>query len=192
MLPSAYPSVSDQPSGSPRAPRTNMFVIAELLSASATGKVKIRNMSTGGAMVEGPALPLPSAHCRILRGELELEGEIVWVAGNRAGIRFNGTAHVAQWLPNAGRSQTDVDQIVAAAKSGATFGDDPGGSPSVAAPAPLISRVVDSNQAASVADQLEDLADALSGDIDVVTRHMSKLQALDLAVQTLRKLADQR
>jgi len=28
--------------------------------------------------------------------------------------------------------------------------------------------------------------------MDVVSRHMGKLQALDLAVQTLRKLADQR
>jgi hypothetical protein len=55
-----------------------------------------------------------------------------------------------------------------------------------------MSRVVDANHAASVADQLEELADALSGDMDVVSRHMGKLQALDLAVQTLRKLADQR
>ena len=192
MLPSAYPTVSDQPQGSPRAPRTNMFVIAELSSASALGKVKIRNMSSGGAMVEGPALPMPSAQCRILRGTLELEGEIVWVAGNRAGIRFNGTAHVAEWLPNAGRSQTDVDRVVAAAKSGAMPSDDRFPSSGVAAPAPLMSRVVDANHAASVADQLEELADALSGDMDVVSRHLGKLQALDLAVQTLRKLADQR
>lgn len=192
MLPSAYPAFPDQPQGSPRAPRTNMFVIAELSSASATGKIKIRNMSVGGAMVEGAALPALAAHCRILRGELELEGEIVWVAGNRAGIRFDGTAHVAQWLPNAGRSQADVDRVVAAAKSGIMPGDYPASSPGVAAPAPLMSRAIDARQAASVADQLEDLADALSGDIDVVSRHMGKLQALDLAVQTLRKLADQR
>ena len=192
MLPSAYPTFPDQPQGSPRAPRTNMFVIAELSSASATGKIKIRNMSVGGAMVEGAALPALAAHCRILRGELELEGEIVWVAGNRAGIRFDGTAHVAQWLPNAGRSQADVDRVVAAAKSGVMPGDYPASSPGVAAPAPLMSRAIDARQAASVADQLEDLADALSGDIDVVSRHMGKLQALDLAVQTLRKLADQR
>ena len=192
MLPSAYPEVPDQPQGSPRAPRTNMFVIAELSSASATGKIKIRNMSVGGAMVEGAALPALAAHCRILRGELQLEGEIVWVAGNRAGIRFDGTAHVAQWLPNAGRSQADVDRVVAAAKSGAIPGEYPASSPNAAAPAPLMSRAIDARQAASVADQLEDLADALSGDIDVVSRHMGKLQALDLAVQTLRKLADQR
>ena len=114
----AYQLTPDRPDCSRRAPRTNMFVIADLASTTASGKVKIRNMSASGAMIEGPALPPSSAHCRIRRGGLELEGEVVWVAGNRAGIRFDGTAHVADWLPNGGRTQSDVDRAVAEAKNG--------------------------------------------------------------------------
>jgi len=184
----AYQLTPDRPDCSRRAPRTNMFVIADLASTTASGKVKIRNMSASGAMIEGPALPPSSAHCRIRRGGLELEGEVVWVAGNRAGIRFDGTAHVADWLPNGGRTQSDVDRAVAEAKNGCATHQ----ASEPRQPAPLISRPVDADQAAEVADQLERLADALSGDAEVVMRHMNRLQALDLAVQTLRKLADQR
>lgn len=187
MLSPAYQLTPDHPDCSRRAARTNMFVIADLSSPTATGKVKIRNMSASGAMIEGPALPPPSAQCRIRRGGLELEGEVVWVVGSRAGIRFDGSAYVAEWLPNGGRTQADVDRVIAEAKSGMASP-----APVAASPAPLISRAVDADQAAAVADQLESLADALSGDADVVRRHMNKLQALDLAVQTLRKLADQR
>ena len=187
MLSPSYQPAPDHPDCLRRAARTNMFVIADLASATATGKVKIRNMSASGAMIEGAALPPPAAHCRIRRAGLELEGEIVWVAGSRAGIRFDGTAYVSEWLPNGGRTQADVDRAVADAKSGVA-------PQYTAAPvsAPLISRAVDAEQAAAVADQLEHLADALSADAEVVMRHMNKLQALDLAVQTLRKLADQR
>ena len=167
-----------------------MFVIADLSSATATGTVRIRNMSSGGAMIEGAALPPLTARCRIARTDLELEGEIVWVAGKRAGIRFDGTAQVSQWLPNGGRTQADVDRAVQQVKAGiaAQTAMPPSSNRGIA---PLISQPVDAAQAASVADQLEQLADALASDTDVVMRHMSRLQALDLAIQTLRKLADQ-
>ena len=38
---------------------------------------------------------------------------------------------------------------------------------------------------------IEQLADQLAGDPDVVARYMTKLQSLDIAAQTLRKLAEQ-
>ena len=190
MLSAAYHTPPAHPDCSRREMRTNMFVIADLSSATATGTVRIRNMSSGGAMIEGAALPPLTARCRIARTDLELEGEIVWVAGKRAGIRFDGTAQVSQWLPNGGRTQADVDRAVQQVKAGiaAQTAMPPSSNRGIA---PLISQPVDAAQAASVADQLEQLADALASDTDVVMRHMSRLQALDLAIQTLRKLADQ-
>lgn len=195
MLPTSYDTPSVHRDCQRREPRTNMFVIATLASAEATNTVKVRNMSSSGAMIEGPALPAIGTPCVLNRTGLELRGEIVWSFNGRAGIRFDGTAQVSQWLPNGARTQSDVDRAVQDAK--ASVG---GGSFGVAAPAqpvpkpppaPLISNAVDAAQAADIADRLEDLADDLAGDPNVIARHMHKLQALDLAIQTLRKLATQ-
>lgn len=192
MLSPAYQTTGERPDCSRREPRTNMFVIASLASPAATNTVKIRNMSASGAMVEGAGLPAIATPCRLSRSGLELEGEIVWLANGRAGIRFDGAALVTQWLPNGGRSQSDVDRAVAEARAGIAAPFSPNTQSLAPAPAPLMSRAVDAAQAAAVADQLENLADDLSGDAHVVMHHMHKLQALDLAIQTLRKLADQR
>ena len=59
-------------------PRTSMFVLATIAAPTVSGPVKIRNMSVGGALIEGDALPRTGEHLRLRRGELTVCGRIVW------------------------------------------------------------------------------------------------------------------
>ena len=54
---------------------------------------------------------------------------------------------------------------------------------------PLISTALTAADVAKVADTLEILGDELADDPAVVAGYMAKLQAFDISVQTLRKLA---
>lgn len=183
MLFAAYEPNGNFPGCLRREPRTNMFVMADLAGGDAAGTVKVRNMSPSGAMVEGPALPAMATVCCLSRAGIALRGAVVWTAGGRAGLRFDDPAIVSQWLPAGPRTQDDVDRTVAEAKQARTH----------IVPSPpsrVFSKPVSASDAALVADTLESLADDLAADPAVVARHMHKLQALDLAVQTLRKIAD--
>ena len=55
--------------------------------------------------------------------------------------------------------------------------------------APMHNSVITVDDMKRVAHSLDDLADALSDDMNVVMQHAEKLQVLDIAAQLLRKLA---
>ncbi|MEX0342483.1 MAG: PilZ domain-containing protein [Erythrobacter sp.] len=185
MLSAAYQTPEAYSNCSRCEPRVNMFVMAALVTSGARENVKVRNMSTHGAMVEGPVLPLSGTPCMLNRGELSLEGHVVWVKPGKAGIRFRNTADVGQWLPSGRRTQSEVDAAIKMAK--AEFVS----MPSNKAPAPLFSTELSRDDVNHTAAAMEALADALADDPDVVARYMTKLQTLDIGAQTLRKLATQ-
>ena len=95
---------------------------------------------------------------------------------------------MSEWLPNAGAGapQQRVDELVMEAK--ASLIDR---APKVA-PVSLQAPRVTALDLTRLRHAIESLADALSEDPGVVARHASKLQALDLASQLLRKLAAER
>ena len=50
--------------------------------------VKLRNLSTDGALIEGDHLPVEGAEILFRKAELSLKGRIAWVEDRRAGVSF--------------------------------------------------------------------------------------------------------
>ena len=73
MLSAAYEQPEQYPDCARVEPRTNMFVMAALVTGHTRETVKVRNMSASGALVEGPTLPNPGTPCLLNRGEIALE-----------------------------------------------------------------------------------------------------------------------
>jgi hypothetical protein len=176
----ATQAVADQRS----EPRTNMFVMATIASGSGSGPVKVRNLSPGGALVEGGILPTPGTRIILNRADLSMHGKVVWSASGRAGLRFESLADVAQWLPAGVNShgQQRVDQLVQQIKASPRPAYPP------QAPAIMIPAAISFDDLRQVKKALESLAEDLACDPDVIARHCSRLQALDLAAQLLDKL----
>src|SRR5690606_7676700 len=100
-------------------PRSNIFVAAVLNHDGASTPVRVRNMSRSGALVECAAPPAVQSAVRLCRGSLSVRGSVVWLSGERAGVRFDADVDVAAWLPKGNRpeGQDQVDAIVHAYRS---------------------------------------------------------------------------
>nr|WP_166179182.1 PilZ domain-containing protein [Altererythrobacter segetis] len=164
-------------------PRTNMFVMASISATTASGPVKIRNLSPRGALIESSTLPATGESLELKRGALFAAGEVVWREGNRAGLRFDRSIDVIDWLPSAHCAQQVVDAVVQQAKAAMA------GHTTMANEQTADQISIDADQLRRLARALDLLADDLADDATVLTRHAQKLQALDIAAQMLRRLA---
>ena len=170
-----------------REPRTNLFAMGTIYADGTSTPVRIRNLSATGAMVEGAVLPRAGARVRLCRGSLEVFAEIVWSKEGAAGLRFESAVTVADWLPR-GRAlapQQRIDEIFHQARVGVSVG-------SPLAPAHSSGDKLGALDIMRVKKAIESLAVELASDPDVVERYASKLQLLDMAAETLRKIATQR
>lgn len=161
-----------------------MFVIATMSAITASGPIKIRNLSRHGALIEGAALPGLREHLKLRRGPLSVTGQIVRLHGNKAGIRFDGPIDVAHWLPSAHPGQLRVDDLfqwIRDESVACTGRRD--------AARPTAGTATDPAQLRQLALDLNSLADDLAGDASVVVRHGLRLQTLDVASQMLQRLA---
>jgi hypothetical protein len=159
-----------------------MFVMATIYAESGSAPVKIRDLSTSGALIEGGVLPHPGSKIKLVRGSLTIGGEVAWRKGSKAGLRFDASASVAEWLPNRRTvaPQEMVDAMVQEVKTGPVT--------ALTAAEPLPSPV-SALELMRVKALIEALAEDLADDMGVVVRHGPKLQSLDLAAQLLGKLA---
>ena len=160
--------------------------MAVMYSDSGSSPVKVRDLSSAGALIEGGVIAPPGTQVRLCRGSLSATGEIVWRRGERAGLRFESSVSVTEWLPRraAIAPQQRVDEIVQQVKASGTVTSLPPGDLPI-----LPSAEVSAVELTRVRVAIESLADDITADPEVVKRHMAKLQALDLAAQLLRKLA---
>lgn len=165
-------------------PRTNMFVMAAISAPTASGPVRIRNLSPSGALIEAKALPMPGELVMLRRGEDTISGKVVWTEGGKAGLHFEAKVHVARWLPAGQTAQARVDEAFQQMKDAAS------GSPPAASAAPLHSQMPTALDFRRLARAIDALADELADDPAVVAGYGTKLQALDMAGQALRKVAD--
>jgi hypothetical protein len=69
-------------------PRQLMILSARLSTVTQDYAVRIRDLSSGGARVEGIELPPVGADVVLKRGEADTFGSIAWVSGNQAGMEF--------------------------------------------------------------------------------------------------------
>ena len=170
-------------SGSRREPRTNLFAMATVYSDSGSKPVKLRNLSSTGAHIEGAVLPVAGAQIRLRRGSLEVAGQIAWCREGEAGVRFASNVTVADWLPR-GRAitgQQRIDEVVHQSRisSAASLSEQahvPDGRPA-------------SSDLTRFRQALEALTEDLASDPVVFERHGHKLQVLDIVAGALQKLA---
>lgn len=167
--------------------RTNLYVMAALSGPTVSGPVKVRNLSPRGALVEGAVLPAARQRVCLRRGALVVSAQVVWCRGGRAGLRFDSHVFIDDWLPQgANRSnQERVDEIVQHLKTGAA--------PQILAATKETGGEHGSTSAdlTKLAEELDALAEDLACDESIIQRHLSRLQTLDIAAQTLRKLASE-
>lgn len=81
--------------------RAKLFISAMLEFAGRVTTVRVRNLSEGGAQIEGNNLPIQGDEVCISRGVLTANGVIVWARRNIAGIQFNTPLDLEAWLPRA-------------------------------------------------------------------------------------------
>ena len=71
-----------------RSQRSNVLLAATIEAFGNAIPVKLRNLSTEGALVDGKNLPLEGARVVFKRGDLSVESHVAWVGGDQAGIAF--------------------------------------------------------------------------------------------------------
>ena len=169
-----------------REARTNLFAMASIYTDCGSMPVKLRNVSAGGALAEGPVLPAVGTRVRLRRGSLEVVGEVVRSQQGSVGLRFDGSVTVADWLPRgrAVAAQQQIDELVHKARCDRVMTPP-------AAPDDIRSAKPGALDLMRLKQAVEALSDDLANDPQVVERHGSRLQVLDVVAQTLRKLAIQ-
>ena len=95
--------------------RSNVFLAASLVVGAVAQPVRVRNLSTRGALLDGPSLPPPGARVRLVRGALSADGDISWHGNGQAGLRLSGEIDVAAWVKRVGHAgQQRVDEAISA------------------------------------------------------------------------------
>jgi hypothetical protein len=81
-----------------RSRRSQVLLTAELEHSGACLSVKLRNLSSEGALVESDKLPIEGTSVEFRRKELSTNGRVVWVNGKYAGIAFDEKLNPEQVL----------------------------------------------------------------------------------------------
>ena len=163
--------------------RSNIFVMAALYSAGrSVTPVRVRNISTTGALIEAAVLPPPGTQVRLGRASLSATGTLVWVENAKAGMRFDAPVAVADWLPQGRRGfgQQFVDELFHQKRLGAARGTFSGGSDGTATLA---------DEILELRTSLEHAAEELALDGAAASRHLTALQAIDSVGEALSKVA---
>jgi hypothetical protein len=177
-MPTSVQSHASDERGSLRA---SLYLAAVLYFDGSSSLVKIRNISSTGALVEGKLIPTSGSLVQLVRGELIVHGFVAWSDDARCGLKFSRSVDVQRWraAPSNGDQQR-VDKIVKLVKAGAVplpvrplvhANRDPAAEPSA-----------DLQRALKL---LEALGAVLARDSDMVTRHGTALQGLDIAMQVI-------
>ncbi len=163
-----------------------MFLVATLYFGGASSPVRVRNMSTTGALIEGAAMPAAGAAIILRRGALEAPATTAWSEAGKAGLAFEGPVEVSEWLPaKEGQRQTQIDKVAFGLKHIAQ---------TVApAPVPLVERAAPTMavlaELAALQAQIGQLGDQLAGDAFVLAHH-PEVQNLDAAGQRVGRIME--
>ena len=72
-----------------RSRRSHVLMAASIEAAGVAVPVKLRNLSSEGALIEGDRLPSVGSEVLFRKKELRLAGQVAWITGNRAGVAFD-------------------------------------------------------------------------------------------------------
>lgn len=161
-------------------PRTHLFVLATLYSDAGSTPVHIRNMSPTGALIEAAVLPAPGSRVSLKRGHLNAMGRIAWRDARRAGVSFDATVHVADWMSRqVSAGQQRVDAIVASVRKDGTTGG-------CASPSPISIEV----ELATLRAELGQLESTLTEDAVLIASH-PEIQTIDISLQRIDRILEQ-
>ncbi|MGI8704767.1 MAG: PilZ domain-containing protein [Sphingomicrobium sp.] len=168
--------------------RSNVFLAAVLSLAGSTFPVRIRNLSSTGALVDGRDLPDAGDAVRLQRGPYSVVGTIVWRDEHVCGLRFASAVPVQEWITCAtGHSgQQRVDAMVASVRAGSALAGDAAEDVKRHS---AIDRMQAAEQVQGIADRLEDIAESFAAIPAVVDEGLAALQSLEAAGQKLVDLA---
>jgi len=108
----AISSEPEPPANLRGVPRTSLFVAATIIVDDQVDPVRVRNMSPGGALLEGAVLPKPGNSFELVRAHLHVSARSMWVCGNQCGVSFGEAVDVAEWMtPNAPTQQQRIDAL---------------------------------------------------------------------------------
>ena len=83
-----------------RGSRSNVLLAASIEVSGAVIPVKLRNLSSQGALIEGRGLPVEGSEILFRRNDLGIPSRIVWVDGDQAGVGFNSPLQQEDVLRN--------------------------------------------------------------------------------------------
>lgn len=163
-----------------RQPRTHLFVTASLVAGTTVIPVRIRNMSTTGALIEFSGAAAGVGERMVLRrGVLAVSGSIAWVESGRAGLAFDDTVDVAEWMARIGSvGQSKIDAMIADIRSGPVRSSQVAATPG---PDDLVRQLVE------IKGQLSRLADSLLEDDELILHH-PEIQIFDITLQKIDRL----
>ena len=83
------PAMNDSTNSQNRKSRRSQVLLTAMIEhGGASQSVKLRNLSSEGALVESDKLPIEGTSVVFHRNELCTQGHVVWVNGRYAGIAF--------------------------------------------------------------------------------------------------------
>ena len=187
--------MTDHPSANTvlRPPRKNLLLAATIEAGALKAPVRIRNLSEGGAMLDGAALPDVGAALMLRRMEVEIGASVIWRMSGRCGVVFDGKVSVDEWGTGvrgpriAVSGQARVDAIQSAVRQGSP--------PPIETPAPtppIAPRELDRRLAEEIDHAwrvLDAVGDEPCDDPVLLQRHGDVLQRFDIACQTISHLA---
>ena len=170
-------------------------MLAATISAGVvSAPVRICNLSEEGATLDGPRLPEVGTGLMLRRLDRSTFATVIWNHDGRCGLRFKRGISVSDWIgggeaaDNARRGQSRVDQLLLAIRSGAPLpAETEAPAPQLADAQPIEQRVA--AELARVKRMLDEVAEELTDDIDVLTRHDRAMQRFDIAAMTVAELA---
>lgn len=68
--------------------RARVLLAATLQNATGTWQVRLRNISSAGALIESPIVPPPGSFVLFSRGPIAVTSRVVWTDGTRLGLAF--------------------------------------------------------------------------------------------------------
>jgi hypothetical protein len=167
------------PLGSPdkrSSERTKLFISGLLEFAGRVTPVKIRNVSEGGAQVDGADLPRQGDFVCLRRGALAALGLIVWADRRCVGIQFETPLDLDAWLPRSKRADGVDSQSLLEDRE----------PQEVLSPGELYSRLAE--ELSFCARSLEQCGSNLAGNGFILTKFPQELQKIVLVQHTLEEI----
>lgn len=159
--------------------RSNVFLSAALVAGSTPVPVRVRNLSSRGALLDGGSLPPAGSTVRLVRGALTAEARIAWQADGQAGIRFAREIDVIAWTKRVGHpGQRQVDDALAALRGGS--------------PVPAAAAHPDAPSLKRISAELDTICERLAGSPAMTVELGEELVKLDSLARELQQLTGAR